>query len=90
MFEELFRNPLHLWVLLLVVMLVFGGKRVSDLGGAMGKGIRDFRHALKDEDEPKANAAPVVFATGTCPACGFANEINARFCNNCGRQVATA
>jgi sec-independent protein translocase protein TatA len=41
------------WVLLLIVVLVvFGGKgKVSDLMGDVAKGIKSFKSGLKDDDE---------------------------------------
>ena len=41
------------WELLLifaVLLLVFGAKRLPDLGGALGKGIREFKSSVRDID----------------------------------------
>jgi TatA/E family protein of Tat protein translocase len=42
-FGDLFDNPIHLWLLLLIVVFLFGGTRVAELGGSLGKGIKEFR-----------------------------------------------
>jgi sec-independent protein translocase protein TatA len=39
-------------IILVVAMLFFGPKRISDLGGALGKSIRGFKRGLAGEDEP--------------------------------------
>ena len=48
-------------IILVILALIFGASRVADLGGALGRGIRDFRHeaSAKPEthDEPPADAA---------------------------------
>lgn len=44
---------LGVWELLLifaVLLLVFGAKRLPDLGGALGRGIREFKTSVRDID----------------------------------------
>ncbi|MBI4420835.1 MAG: twin-arginine translocase TatA/TatE family subunit [Gemmatimonadetes bacterium] len=38
----------ELLVILLIVLLVFGAKRLPEMGAAMGKGIREFKKSLRD------------------------------------------
>ncbi|HWP36388.1 MAG TPA: twin-arginine translocase TatA/TatE family subunit [Gemmatimonadales bacterium] len=38
----------ELLVILLLVLLVFGAKRLPEIGASMGKGIREFKRSLKD------------------------------------------
>lgn len=47
MFDGLLQ-PMHLLVLLIIAMFVFGPKRLPELGKAMGDGIRSFRNGMKD------------------------------------------
>jgi sec-independent protein translocase protein TatA len=51
--------PTHLLLLLLVILIVFGPSKLGDVGGALGKGIRDFKRAI---NEPDSIAAPVAKA----------------------------
>jgi sec-independent protein translocase protein TatA len=51
MFEGLFQ-PMHLLVIFGIALLVFGPKRLPDLGKGIGEGIRGFKTAMKDEEEP--------------------------------------
>jgi len=46
-------------LILLVVLLLFGARRIPELAGSMGKGIREFKRNLSDPDraEREANAA---------------------------------
>jgi len=55
MFEGLFR-PSHLLVILLIVLLVFGPSKLPQLGGALGKTIRDFKKAMSDPSDEDAEA----------------------------------
>jgi sec-independent protein translocase protein TatA len=45
MFEGLLQ-PMHLLVILLVAGLVFGGKKLPELGKGLGQGIKGFKNAL--------------------------------------------
>lgn len=48
----------ELLIILVILALIFGASRVADLGGALGKGIREFRSESgkpeKDGGEPRA------------------------------------
>lgn len=41
----------QLLILLVIVVLVFGTKRLRNLGGDLGSALRDFRGAMKDGDD---------------------------------------
>lgn len=48
----------ELLIVLAIVVLLFGAKKIPDLAKGMGKGIKDFKKAIKeDEEEPKEIAA---------------------------------
>ncbi len=44
-----------LLIILLVVMVLFGAKKIPDLAQGLGKGIREFKKALKDDDTSSDN-----------------------------------
>lgn len=54
MFDGLFQ-PLHLLVLLIIAMFVFGPKRLPELGKAMGDGIRSFKDGIRDSSGKSKN-----------------------------------
>lgn len=47
-------GPLELVVILLVVLVLFGAKRLPEIGRALGEGIREFKKSLKDESDHKS------------------------------------
>ncbi len=51
--EGLFQ-PWHLLIILLVGVLLFGPKKIPELGKGLGEGIRGFKDALKSASEPPA------------------------------------
>jgi sec-independent protein translocase protein TatA len=56
MFEGLFQ-PMHLVVIFGIALLVFGPKKLPELGKGIGEGIRGFKSAMKAEDEKPGVAA---------------------------------
>ena len=52
MFEGLLQ-PMHLLVILGIALLVFGPKKLPELGKGLGEGIRGFKNAMKDDDKPQ-------------------------------------
>ncbi len=55
MFEGLFQ-PMHLIVVLFIALLVFGPKKLPELGKGLGDGIRSFKDSMR-EREQASNAA---------------------------------
>jgi len=48
-------GPMELLVILLVALLLFGGKKIPELAKGLGEGIRNFKESLKGpEDQPPA------------------------------------
>lgn len=53
MFEGLFQ-PMHLLVIFFIALLVFGPKKLPELGKGIGEGIRALKESMKDNaDQPK-------------------------------------
>ena len=56
----------EVWVILIIILIVFGAGKLPQVGGALGKGIREFRISQKqameedEEDEGEAEEAPAA------------------------------
>jgi len=48
-------SGMELFVVVAVIVLLFGGKKIPELASGLGKGIKNFKNAVKD-DEPVVNA----------------------------------
>ena len=46
----------ELLIVLVIIALIFGASRVADLGGALGRGIREFRTEARGDEEEEATA----------------------------------
>lgn len=89
----------ELIIIAFIVILIFGVGRLPEVGGAVGKGIREFRKATKEgvadddttmsssafgSDAPAASAgSEAVF----CSECGSRNVRGAKFCASCGHGI---
>ena len=66
-------QPWHIAVIVVVALVIFGPKKLPELGRGVGSGIRDFRKGLSGEvDEPvqqvvEAPTTPVVTTTTAAP-----------------------
>jgi len=58
-FETL--GPFEIGLIVLAILVVFGAGKVADIGGALGRSIREFRRELKEgqEEERKEEATKV-------------------------------
>ena len=45
-------NPLHIAFLLIVLLLVFGAKRLPEMGRSLGSGMREFKDSISGEAHP--------------------------------------
>ncbi len=51
-------GPMELIVVLLVVLLLFGSKKLPEIGRALGEGIREFKKTMKDASSDDSNEKP--------------------------------
>ena len=49
-------GPLEIAIVLVIVLLIFGPKRLPDLGRSMGRGMREFKDSItgKDDDDDRS------------------------------------
>jgi sec-independent protein translocase protein TatA len=61
--------PTELILILLIVVLVFGGKKIPEIMGGVAQGIKSFKKSLDTDDAPPAQSAAPIEArsveTGT-------------------------
>lgn len=50
-------GPNEWLIVLLVILVLFGGKKIPELMGGLGKGVRNFKKSM-NEDDPKEEAKP--------------------------------
>ncbi|TVR20941.1 MAG: twin-arginine translocase TatA/TatE family subunit [Nitriliruptor sp.] len=62
-------GPTELVIILIIVMLLFGAKRLPDLAGSIGTSMKEFRKATKDalDDEDDADASEETSDTSSDP-----------------------
>ena len=53
-----FQTPWHIILLLVIALLLFGGKRLPEIGKALGSGMREFKDAVTGHSPPAADVQP--------------------------------
>jgi sec-independent protein translocase protein TatA len=51
-------SPMHLFIILLIVLVLFGGRKLPELMRGLGTGIREFKEGMKDQPTPNPPASP--------------------------------
>lgn len=49
-------GPLELLIILVILVVIFGANRLGEIGGALGKTVREFRREMKTDDSPAPKA----------------------------------
>ena len=99
-------GPWELVIILLIVVVIFGAGRLAEIGGAVGKSVREFRSATHDDEKavaattttvaPAQTTTPVVTTTtavqaeNKCPSCATVNPVGQVFCGQCGSKLTRA
>ena len=62
-------GPLEIIVVLVIVLIIFGPKRLPELGQSLGRGIREFKGSLTgdddDDEKPKQTKQAAINSTAT-------------------------
>jgi sec-independent protein translocase protein TatA len=49
-------NPLHIAFLLVILLLVFGARRLPEIGRSLGSGLREFKQSISGESQGQGQA----------------------------------
>ncbi|MGJ0301762.1 twin-arginine translocase TatA/TatE family subunit [Aliarcobacter cryaerophilus] len=52
-------SGMQLLVIVLIVLILFGGKKIPELAKGLGTGIKNFKKAVKEDDEEVATASKI-------------------------------
>lgn len=73
-------QPTHIILILVAALIIFGPKRLPDIGKSLGKGIKEFKGALTnpgDDDAPVATTVVTPAAPPAIPAPAQATVVDA-------------
>jgi sec-independent protein translocase protein TatA len=45
-------SPMHLFIVLLIVLVLFGGRKLPELMRGLGQGIKEFKEGMRDQPTP--------------------------------------
>jgi sec-independent protein translocase protein TatA len=55
-------NPLHIAFLVVILLLVFGARRLPEIGRSLGQGMREFKESISGESKPPTQSSPTLTA----------------------------
>jgi sec-independent protein translocase protein TatA len=53
-------NPLHIAFLVVILLLVFGARRLPEIGRSLGSGMREFKDSISGESKQQQPAQPTI------------------------------
>jgi len=80
-------QPIHILIILLVALLVFGASRLPEIGRGMGRAISEFRKGAKEMTEnlaEEAKKSPEPAGPGPNPNPSASTTPKGNFCIQCG------
>ena len=70
----------HILILLVIALLVFGAKRIPEIGSSLGQGIKEFKKSLKevtsDQPQPPLPPTPPTSSSSLPPSGGEPKRLN--------------
>ena len=58
-----FENPFHLLIIAVVILMLFGAKRLPEMGRSLGSGLRGFKESINGETPAALTATDTTTAT---------------------------
>jgi sec-independent protein translocase protein TatA len=63
----MFDSPMHLLILAVVVLVLFGGKKIPEMMKGLGQGVREFKDGMRGDPPPQPPAAAPAPPVATAP-----------------------
>ncbi|MFP5995908.1 twin-arginine translocase TatA/TatE family subunit [Helicobacter pylori] len=73
-----FTSIWHWVIVLLVIVLLFGAKKIPELAKGLGSGIKNFKKAVKDDEEETKNEPKTLDAQATQTRVHESSEIKSK------------
>ena len=61
-------QPMHLLIILIIVLMIFGAGKLPEVGSALGRGIKEFKKATNEEEKLPPPAATTTVPPSAAPA----------------------
>ena len=68
-------GPLELAIVLIIALVIFGPKRLPELGRSMGRGIREFRSSISGKDDEEEPSQPARIESAEQPSESVETEV---------------
>jgi sec-independent protein translocase protein TatA len=70
----MFDSPMHLLIIAIVVLVLFGGRKIPEVMKGLGQGVREFKDGMRGDPPPQPPAATPTAPTATAPPPSVSTE----------------
>lgn len=63
----MFDSPMHLLIIAIVVLVLFGGRKIPEVMKGLGQGVREFKDGMRGDPPPHPPAVTPTAPTATAP-----------------------
>jgi sec-independent protein translocase protein TatA len=67
-------SPMHLLILAVVILVLFGGKKIPEVMKGIGQGVREFKEGMRGDQQPPTQSAQTTNPPATNPPASVPEE----------------
>jgi sec-independent protein translocase protein TatA len=61
-------SPMHLLIIAVVILVLFGGRKIPEVMKGLGQGVREFKEGMRGDQPPPPTSTPAPPATNPPPS----------------------
>jgi sec-independent protein translocase protein TatA len=58
-------SPMHILLVLLIILVLFGGKKIPEVMRGLGQGVKEFKEGMRSSDAPPTSTQPPAHSQPT-------------------------
>jgi sec-independent protein translocase protein TatA len=67
-------SPMHLLIIAVVILVLFGGRKIPEVMKGLGQGVREFKEGMRGDQPPAQTSQPVTPPAAATPPSASVDE----------------
>jgi sec-independent protein translocase protein TatA len=67
-------SPMHLLIIAIVILVLFGGRKIPEVMKGLGQGVREFKEGMRGDQPPSQTSQPAAPPVTTTPPSATTEE----------------
>lgn len=67
-------SPMHLLIIAIVILVLFGGRKIPEVMKGLGQGVREFKEGMRGDQPPAQTSQPAAPPVATTPPSASVEE----------------